>query len=93
MEKIIRESAFDKKIKNPGLKFNPELALTGVRANGPRCVRLYEYVRISRQGFVRGYQGIIGCVCLYVKSLRNVVKRDMVITEKNKNITCMNRTS
>ena len=28
MEKIIRESAFDKKERNPGLKFNPELALT-----------------------------------------------------------------
>ena len=59
---------------------------TGPRVYGPylgrldfRGVRLYEYVRISRQGFVRGYQGIIGCVCLYVKSLRNVVKRDMVI--------------
>ena len=79
MEKIIRGSAFDKKIKNPGLKFNPGLALTGFRTNEPRCVRLYEYVRISRQGFVTGYQGIIGCVCLCVKSWSNVVKRDMVI--------------
>ena len=35
MEKIIRESAFDKQIKNPGLKFNPGLALTGVRTTGP----------------------------------------------------------
>ena len=34
IEKIIRESAFDKKIKNPGLKFNPGLALTGVRTTG-----------------------------------------------------------
>ena len=30
IEKIIRESAFDKKIQNPGLKFNPGLALTSV---------------------------------------------------------------
>ena len=29
IEKIIRESAFDKKIKNPTLKFNPGLVLTG----------------------------------------------------------------
>ena len=29
IEKIIRESAFDKNIKNPTLKFNPGLALTG----------------------------------------------------------------
>ena len=27
IEKIIRESAFDKKIQIPGLKFNPGLAL------------------------------------------------------------------
>ena len=74
MEKIIRESAFDKKIKNPGLKFNPGLALTGVRTNGPRCVRLYEYVPISRQGFVRGYQGIIGCVCLCAKFWGTLLK-------------------
>ena len=34
IEKIIRESAFHKKIKNRGLKCNPELALTGVRTTG-----------------------------------------------------------
>ena len=36
IEKIIRGNAFDKKKKNPGLKFNPRLALTGVRTTGPR---------------------------------------------------------
>jgi len=36
IEKIIRESAFDKKKKKPGLKFNPGLALTRVRTTGPR---------------------------------------------------------
>ena len=36
IEKIIRESAFDKKKKKPGLKFNPGLVLTGVRTTGPR---------------------------------------------------------
>ena len=36
IEKIIRESAFDKKTKKAGLKFNPGLALTGVRTTGPR---------------------------------------------------------
>ena len=37
IEKINRESAFDKKKKKkkPGLKFNPRLALTGVRTTGP----------------------------------------------------------
>ena len=34
-EKIIRESAFDKKKKKSGLKFNSGLALTGVRTTGP----------------------------------------------------------
>ena len=38
IEKIIRERAFDKKEKKPGLKFNPEIALTGVRTTGPRCI-------------------------------------------------------
>ena len=36
IEKIIRESAIDKKKKKPRLKFNPGLALTGVRTTGPR---------------------------------------------------------
>ena len=31
----MRESAFDKKIKNPTLKFNPGLALTGIRTTEP----------------------------------------------------------
>ena len=35
-ETIILESAFDKKIEKPELKFNPGLALTGVRTTGPR---------------------------------------------------------
>ena len=35
IEKIIQESAFDKMKKKPGLKFNPGLALTGVRTTGP----------------------------------------------------------
>ena len=34
MEKIIRESAFDKKKKKPGLEFNPGLVLIGVRTTG-----------------------------------------------------------
>ena len=38
IEKIIRESAFDKKKKKPGLKFNLGLALTGVRTTGPRLL-------------------------------------------------------
>ena len=33
---IIGESVFDKNIKKPGLRFNPGLALTGVRTTGPR---------------------------------------------------------
>ena len=38
IEKIIRESAFDKKKKKPRLKFNLGLALTGVRTTGPRLL-------------------------------------------------------
>ena len=34
-KKIIRQCAFDKKKKKRGLKFNPGLALTGVRTTGP----------------------------------------------------------
>ena len=34
IEKIIRESAFDKKKKKPGLEFNPGLVLIGVRTTG-----------------------------------------------------------
>ena len=40
IEKIIRESAFDKKKKKPGLTFNPGLALIRVRTTGPRAVFL-----------------------------------------------------
>ena len=38
IEKIIRESAFDEKKKKPGLKFNPRLALTGLRTTGARSL-------------------------------------------------------
>ena len=38
MEQTILESAFDKKKKKPGLKFNPGLELTGVRTTGPRAL-------------------------------------------------------
>ena len=31
----MRESAFDKKKKKPGLKFNPGLVLTGIQTTGP----------------------------------------------------------
>ena len=41
LEKIIRESAFHKKIKHSGLKFKPGLALTGVRTTGPRSLKKY----------------------------------------------------
>ena len=34
---IIRDSAFDKKKKKRWLKFNPGLALTGIRTTGPRA--------------------------------------------------------
>ena len=43
IEKIIRESAFDKKKKKPGLKFNPGLALTGVRTTGPWSISFLNY--------------------------------------------------
>ena len=37
IEKIIRESAFEKKKKKPALKFNPGLALTSAWTTGPRA--------------------------------------------------------
>ena len=40
IEKIIRQSAFDKKKKKSGLKFNPGLALTRVRTTRPCSGRL-----------------------------------------------------
>ena len=36
----MRESAFDKNIKKPGLKFNSRLALTGVRTTGPSTIKM-----------------------------------------------------
>ena len=36
-EKIIRDSAFDKKMKKPGLII-PGLAQTGLRTTGPACM-------------------------------------------------------
>ena len=47
IEKIIRESAFDKKKKKPGLKLNPGLALTGVRTNGPWCCTSIKLISIA----------------------------------------------
>ena len=35
IEKIIRENAFEQKKKKPRLKFNPGLALIGLRTTGP----------------------------------------------------------
>ena len=54
IEKIILESAFDKKKKKPGLKFDPGLALTGVRTTGPIAfpegVRLIQVSLYMRTG-------------------------------------------
>jgi len=40
-EKIIRENAFEQKKKKPGLKFNPGLALIGLRTTGPPSVSIF----------------------------------------------------
>jgi len=40
IEKIIRESAFAKKKKKPGLKFNPRLVLSGVQTTGPWMIKV-----------------------------------------------------
>ena len=37
IEKIVREDDFDEKNKKAGLKFNPGLALVGLRTTGPTC--------------------------------------------------------
>ena len=38
IQKIIRENAFELKKKKSGLKFNPGLALIGLRTTGPRIL-------------------------------------------------------
>ena len=38
IEKIVQENVSDEKKKRPGLKFNPGLALIGLRTTGPRLV-------------------------------------------------------
>ena len=38
IEKIVRENAFDEKKKKPGSKFNPVLALIGLRITRPRNI-------------------------------------------------------
>ena len=38
IEKIIRENAFEQKTKNSRLKFNPGLAVIGLRTTGPWTV-------------------------------------------------------
>ena len=39
------ENAFERKKKKPRLKFNPGLALTGLRTAGPRDRRLHQFRR------------------------------------------------
>ena len=41
---IIRESALDKKIKEPGLKFNLGLVLTGIRTTGPWSLTTFNII-------------------------------------------------
>ena len=38
IEKIVQENVSDEKKKRPGLKFNPGLALIGLRTTGPRLI-------------------------------------------------------
>ena len=59
IEKIILESAFDKKKKKPGLKLIPGLALTGVRRTGPRRLDWTEEGERA-QGFTRLNTGGLG---------------------------------
>ena len=54
-EKIIWENAFEQKKKKPGLKFNPGLALIGLRATGPWCLMVSTPVRIEVRGTQREY--------------------------------------
>ena len=45
IEKIIRDNACEQKKKKPGLKFNPGLALTDLRATRSRDRRLHQFRR------------------------------------------------
>ena len=49
IEKIIRESAFDKKKKKPGLKVSPGLVLTSVRTTwGPGPYKISSLDRVAK---------------------------------------------
>ena len=58
--KIIRWSAFDKKKKKPGLKFNPVLVLTDVQTTEPWCFeRTYSNIKyLLTKGSGRGGSSI-----------------------------------
>ena len=48
IEKIMRESAFDKKKKKPRLKFNPGFELTGVRTTRPwALIKFLDFERLG----------------------------------------------
>ena len=60
IEKIIRESAFDEKIKKRGLKFNPGFAQTGVRTTGPRVLQPFQ--EKLKTILILNFGGQIGCI-------------------------------
>ena len=47
MEKTVRENAFDEKKKRPWLKFNPGLALIGLRTTEPSRLDFPTILKIS----------------------------------------------
>ena len=51
IEKIVRENAFDEKKKRLGLKFNPGLALIGLRTTGPWAFLTHVFKNSARPSY------------------------------------------
>ena len=59
----MRERAFDKKIKNPTLKFNPGLVLTGVQTTEPSLFSPLLVLGIKKSAVTEISRAIFRCIC------------------------------
>ena len=67
VEKIVRENAFDDEKKRPRLKFNPGLALMGLRTTGPRSLykfrgKLALFMRFGTFYMTKAKQDMMNCL-------------------------------
>ena len=95
MEKLIRENAFEQKKKKLGLKFNPVLALIGLRTTGSRTVinlvsifnwafviaHAYFQITLLFSCFVAEHERLSACRgCYHVPPLVLDVEHDRFVT-------------